>query len=266
MRWGARGRVQAAGARPAEEPRRGVGQVPSQHGNHRYPRSSNQERASAGLGRGGRGAHRTRPDPLVRRVGGGVRQPVSGARRRGHVRAAVRRQAPQLLSGAVGSRRRGARRGPHVHLLGHRGRSRADEQLARPGGDARDADRAVRGLDARAHDVRGAVLDGPARLGQEPRRRAADRLDLRRREHADHDAHGPGRARRARLRRRVRALPALGRHAARRRPPRTCRGRATPRTSTSSTSPTRARSGRSARATAATRCSARSASRCGSPR
>ena len=33
----------------------------------------------------------------------------------------------------------------------------------------------------------------------------------------DHDAHGPGRARRARLRRRVRALRALGRHAAGRR-------------------------------------------------
>ena len=92
-----------------------------------------------------------------------------------------------------------------------------DEQLARPGGDARDAERAVRGLDARPHDVRGAVLDGPARLGQEPHRRAADRLALRGGEHADHDAHGPGRARRARRRRRVRALPALGRHAARRR-------------------------------------------------
>ena len=38
------------------------------------------------------------------------------------------------------------------------------------------------------------------------------------------------------------------------------------RRSTSSTSPRRARSGRTARATAATRCSARSASRCGSPR
>ena len=46
----------------------------------------------------------------------------------------------------------------------------------------------------------------------------------------------------------------------------TFRGRAMPRTSTSCTSPTRARSGRSARVTAATRCSARSASRCGSPR
>ena len=32
-----------------------------------------------------------------------------------------RRQAPQLLPRAVRPRRRGARRGPHVHLLGHRG-------------------------------------------------------------------------------------------------------------------------------------------------
>src|ERR1700716_3162858 len=46
--------------------------------------------------------------------------------------------------------------------------------------------------DARAHDVRRAVLDGAARLGQEPRWRSADRLDVRGREHADHDPHGPG--------------------------------------------------------------------------
>ena len=67
-------------------------------------------------------------------------------------------------------------------------------------------------------------------------------------------------------RRRLRALPALGGRAARRRARSTSRGRATPRTSGSSTSPRRARSGPTARATAATRCWARSASRCASPR
>ena len=70
----------------------------------------------------------------------------------------------------------------------------------------------------------------------------------------------------ARRRRRLRARACT--RSARRSPPArpTCPGRATRTTSTSSTSPRPARSSRTARATAATPCSARSASRCASPR
>ena len=38
---------------------------------------------------------------------------------------------PNSYLALLGSRRRGARGGPHVHLLGHRGGSRPDQQLAR---------------------------------------------------------------------------------------------------------------------------------------
>ena len=73
------------------------------------------------------------------------------------------------------------------------------------------------------------VLHGPARLAALRDRRRDHRLRLRRRLHADHDPHGPGRARRAR-RRTASSCQAV--HTARRparptaRP--TCRGRATP--------------------------------------
>ena len=198
-------------------------------------------------------------------IGGGVRPAVPAAGRRRHVPQALRGQAPQLLPGALGSGRRGARRGPHVHLLGVRGGRRTDQQLARTGRDAGAAARQVLRRHARPHALRRAVLDGPARLPDLRDRRPADRFPLRRRVDADHDPHGPGRARRARRRRRVRALHAHGRQPARGGGDELARGRATPR-STSSTSPRRARSGPSAPATAATRCWGRSASRCGSPR
>ncbi len=153
----------------------------------------------------------------MRRLRGGVRLPVPAARRSGDVRPARGRQAPELLPGAVESERCRPRRGPDVHLLGERGRRGADEQLARPRGDARDAHRAVPGLHARPHDVRRAVLDGPAWLADRSRGRAAHRLGLRGRVDADHDPHGPGRPRGARQRRGLRAVPALGGHAAGRR-------------------------------------------------
>ena len=89
---------------------------------------------------------------------------------------------------------------------------------------------------------------------------------IRRGQHANHDAHGPGRAGRAGQRRRLCSLPALGGHAAWRR--RRGRAVAVQRREQVHRPLHRhaARSGHTARAMAATRCSARSASRCGSPR
>ena len=180
--------------------------------------------------------------------------------------AAVGRQAPEQLPRLVRSQRRRARRGPHVHLLRARGRRRPDQQLARPGRDARRAEGLFRG------SMQGRTLYvvpfsmGPLGSDIVADRRAADRLALRRRAHADHDPHGHDGA--------LEALGADGDFVPcihsigaplDAGPGRRRRGRPTPTRSTSSTTPRRARSGRTAPATAATRCSARSASRCASP-
>ena len=63
----------------------------------------------------------------------------------------------------------------------------------------------------RSHDVRAAVLHGPARVAALEVRHRADRLELRAALHAHHDAHGPRGARehgRRRLRQ-VRPLDGL---------------------------------------------------------
>ena len=69
------------------------------------------------------------------------------------------------------------------------------QQLARPGRDARRARRRVRRQHARPHDVRRAVLDGPARRPALAARRADHRLAVRRRQHGHHDPRRPRGAR-----------------------------------------------------------------------
>ena len=182
-----------------------------------------------------------------------------------HLPAAQRREAAELVPGAVRPVRRGARRVPHLHLLRARDRRRPHQQLDGSGRDAGHHDRPVPRLHARPHHVGGAVLHGPARRRGPEAGRRDHRLRVRRRLDAHHDPDGQGRAGQDRRRRLLRQGAALGRRAARSPARPTCRGRAT----TPSTSPTSrrpARSGATAPATAATRCWARSATRCASPR
>ena len=74
-------------------------------------------------------------------------------------------------------------------------RRRAYQQLVGSRRDIRQAARMARRLDARAHDVRGAVRAGPARVAVLEGRHRAHRQHLRRAEHANHDADGRGGAR-----------------------------------------------------------------------
>ena len=206
------------------------------------------------------------PHRLVRRQRRGIQPSVRRDGRERHDETVEPGEAAQQLLGGVGPVGRRAGRGPHVHLQRARGGRRPDQQLGRPGGDARDAARSVRRLHARADDVRGAVLDGSARQPYRAHRDRAVRQSVRRRQHEADDADGTRGVRRAGRRRRVRAVRALGGPAARRRAGRRAVAVQQGHASTSSTSPNRAKSGATARATAATRSSARSASRCGSRR
>ena len=211
-------------------------------------------------------ADEARSRRLVRRLAGGVRPALRGNGRRRHAEDAEPGQAAEQLPGAVGSERRRARRRPHVHLQRSRRTTPGPtNNWMAAGRDARHAERAVRRLHARPHDVRDPVFDGAARLAHQPDRRRDFGQPVRRRQHAHHDAHGTRGRRTARHRRRLRAVRALGRQAAGVR--RKGCGVAVQPDEVHRSLPGDARDlVVTARATAATRCSARSAWRCASPR
>ena len=169
------------------------------------------------MGRGGGGADPARRRALVRRQRGGVRRAWRGCSSRRGRSSASRRQAPELLPGAVGPVRRRPRRGPHVHLLRARGGRRADQQLDRPGRDARDARRTC----SRAACAAARCTSCRSRWGRWARRSPQIGVQLTDSAYvavldADHDPHGRRRARAARRGRHVRAVPAHGRRPARR--------------------------------------------------
>ena len=166
------------------------------------------------VGAGDRRADPPRPGALVRRLAAGAGAAHRPAGRAGHVH-------PAQPGPAAGQFRRllrplgcGPGGGPHVHLLGAGGGRGPDQQLDRPGTDARHLRRPVRGLHDRPDHVRGPVLHGPARLADLPAGGGDHRLGVRGSLDADHDPDGhggPGAARRGRV---LRPGRSLGRRAA----------------------------------------------------
>ncbi len=122
-------------------------------------------------------------------------------------------EASRLLLRTEPRQRRRAGRGPDVHLLSRSRQCRADKQLARPGRDARRARAHSGRLHAGPHALRDPLSDGAAQESHGAGRRRADRQPLRRRQHADHDAHGTGRAGGARRDGRIREGHPQHRHA-----------------------------------------------------
>ena len=170
---------------------------------------AHQQPRVARLGQRSRCTDQTRRNRLVRRLGSREKSAHQTGSRRGNTHRAQPGETPGLLPASLESQRRRAHRTTDLRLHAEKNRRRTDQQLVRSGRDLRQAARMARRLDARAHDVRRAVRDGPARVAAVESRGRADRQPLRRAEHANHDADGQGRARSTRRVRRFQSRNSL---------------------------------------------------------
>ena len=136
---------------------------------------------------------------------------VDADARRRHPPPASRGEGPRLVPAPQPPLGRGPHRAPHLHRQPDARGRRAHEQLDVPRGGPAAGVAALRGRDEGADALRRPLRHGPARLALQPGRRRGHGQPLRRREHADHDPHGPGRARPAGLLRGVRARAPLAR-------------------------------------------------------